>query len=89
MPAMTDQTTEVPAMLTCTAPDCDRGTFHNDPPLCLEHFIAADPNAHVEVSLAAFVAAEDAAAEDAATGDDATGSDAAAKPRRSRATTAG
>jgi len=77
MPAMTDQTTEVPAMLTCTAPDCDRGTFHNDPPLCLEHFIAADPNAHVEVSLAAFVAAEDAAA-----------AEDTAKPRKTRTTSA-
>jgi len=81
--------TEVPDMLTCKIDGCDRATFHDDPPLCLEHTIEADPNAHVEVSLAAFVAAEDAAAEDAATGDDATGSDAAAKPRRSRATTAG
>lgn len=72
-----DPVTEVTPMLTCKIDGCGRATFHDDPPLCLEHTIEADPNAHVEVSLAAFVAAEDAAA----------GHD-SAKPRRPRTTTA-
>ena len=69
-------------MLICKIDGCGRATFHDDPPLCLEHTIEADPNAHIEVSLAEFVAAEDAAAEvDTAEVD-------TAKPRRPRTTTA-
>jgi len=45
-------------MHTCTIEGCARATFHDDPPLCLEHTIAADPEARVEVTLAAMVAAD-------------------------------
>lgn len=48
-------------MPTCQIEGCDRDTFHDDPPLCLQHTIEADPNARIEVSLVDLVAAEDAA----------------------------
>ncbi len=70
-----DSVTEAPTMLTCKIDGCGRATFHDDPPLCLEHTIEADPNAYIEVSLAEFVAAEDAEVD-------------TAKPRRPRTTTA-
>ena len=45
-------------MPTCSTEGCARDTFHDSPPLCLQHTIEADPNARVEVSLASLVAAE-------------------------------
>jgi hypothetical protein len=45
-------------MPTCQTEGCNRDTFHDDPPLCLQHTIEADPNARVEVSLVDLVNAE-------------------------------
>lgn len=50
-------------MPTCSIEGCERSTFHDDPPLCLEHTIAADPEAGREVALVDLIAAEDAPAE--------------------------
>lgn len=47
-------------MPTCKTEGCDRDTFHDEPPLCLQHTIESDPNARIEVSLIDLVAAQDA-----------------------------
>lgn len=52
-------------MLTCSVEGCGSETFHDSPPLCLQHTIESDPNARVEVALVDLVAAEDAAADGA------------------------